>query len=181
MKHAFAPLLTLFSAALISGSAISLATDTNTTAAPKASPSTTSTLSGEYTVRAAPPATAFQTLAVSPNADGTIEFGVSVWFEGGQNCGVIGTAKPTGKGAWRYEDSLTSEIEDDHCAIDIKQGADGKITLNADAKAQCKSACGGGVNMTDIEFPNGSQTSSAPATDVLKDAEKFFNPKTPSP
>jgi hypothetical protein len=178
MKHAFAPLLTLFSAALISGSAISLATDNNTAAAPKPGPTT---LSGEYTVRAAPPATAFQTLAVSPNADGSIQFGVSVWFEGGQNCGVIGTAKPTGKGQWRYEDSLTSEIEDDHCAIDIKQGADGKITVNADAKAQCKSACGGGVNMTDIEFPSGSQTSSAPAGDVLKDPEKFFNPQVPSP
>jgi hypothetical protein len=178
MKHAFAPLLTLFSAALISGSAISLATDTGTDAAPKA---TSSTLSGQYSVRAAPPATANQILAVNPNADGTIQFGLSVWFESGQHCGVIGTAQPNGKGKWRYEDSLTSDIEEDRCAIDITQGADGKITLNADAKAQCQSTCGGGVAISDIEFPNGSQTSSTPAGDILNDAEKFFNPKVPSP
>jgi hypothetical protein len=178
MKHAFAPLLTLFSAALISGSAISLATDTDKTPASK---TTSSSLSGEYTVRAAPPATALQTLAVKPNADGSIEFGVSVWFESGQNCGVIGTAKSTGPGQWRYEDSLTSDIEDDRCAIDITQAKDGKITLNADAAAQCKSACGGGAAISDITFPDGSQTSSAPAGDVLSDPEKFFNPQVPSP
>jgi hypothetical protein len=169
MKYNFTPLLTLFSAALIGGMGLSLATDM-----PPAAPEKTAapaSISGKYCVSAG---TAVQLLAARPNADGSLDFGLSVWFENGQQCGVMGKAQPGKNGGWRYEENITSANEEERCGIDITTVGD-KVVVNADEKASCRFACGGGAAISNLEFPADSLENPRASSDLLTDPETLYN------
>lgn len=174
MKSKFTPLLTLFSAALIGGVGLSLTADRGQAASDaKAEDS----VAGRYCIAAGP---AIQLLGAKPNEDGSLQFGLSVWFESGQHCGVIGTAKPNPAGGWRYEENINSENEQERCAIDIKP-VDGGVFINADENASCRYACGGGVAIYNLAFPPQSQESKRAASGLF-DPETLYNTTcTPKP
>lgn len=159
----------IFSAALLGCTTVSI---------PASRAQAEPSISGKYCVTAGK---GLQLLAARPNADKTLEFGLSVWFDSGMHCGVTGKATPTEKG-WRYESDLDSADPDEHCKIDINV-TDGVIVANADKVARCASACGGGVRIMDITFPPASQESTSLADDALT-PDVFFNTgckETPSP
>ena len=169
MKDNCAPLLTRFSAALIGGMGLARATDTPP-AAPEKTPAPTS-ISGKYCVSAG---TAVQLLAARPNADGSLDFGLSVWFENGQQCGVMGKAQPGKNGGWRYEENIASANEEERCGIDITAVGD-KVIVNADEKASCRFACGGGAAISNLEFPADSLENPRAPSDLLTDPETLYN------
>ncbi|MGZ9109021.1 MAG: hypothetical protein ACXW4B_09400 [Micavibrio sp.] len=170
MKYNFTPLLTLFSAALIGGIGLSLATDTPP-AAPEKAQATTS-ISGKYCVSAG---SAVQLLAARPNDDGSLDFGLSVWFENGQQCGLMGKAQPGKNGGWRFEENMKSANEEERCGIDITTAADGKVIVNADEAASCRFACGGGAAISNLEFPPDSLENRRASSDLLSDPETLYN------
>lgn len=172
-KYNFTPLLTLFSAALIGGMGLSLASDTKPAASPAKSPES---ISGKYCVSAGP---AIQVLGAKPLEDGTLQFGLSVWFEGGQHCGLTGKAQPNPAGGWRYEENIDSENEEERCGLDIKT-VNGEIVVNADEKAACSSACGGGVAISNITFPQKSLENKR-AVSGLFDPETLYNTTCAAP
>lgn len=166
MKYNFTPLLTLFSAALIGGMAPSYATDAK---APVETAKAPDSISGKYCVSAG---SAIQLLAAKPNPDQTLDFGLSVWFENGQQCGVIGKAKPA-PGGWRYEENIDSKNEEERCGITFKT-VNGTVVVNADEQASCRFACGGGAAISDLQFPAKSQESKR-ASSSLFDPETLYN------
>ncbi len=172
MKYNFTPLLTLFSAALIGGMGLSLASDTKQADSASVATQTKSpeSISGKYCVSAGP---AVQVLGAKPLDDGSLQFGLSVWFESGQHCGLTGTAKPNAAGGWRFEENINSENEEERCGLDIKS-ANGEIIVNADENAACRSACGGGAAISNITFPEKSQENKR-AVSGLFDPETLYN------
>ena len=177
MKYNFTPLLALFSAALIGGVGLSLATS-DAPPAPAPSPQSPASISGKYCVSAG---TAIQLLAAKPNADGSLDFGLSVWFENGQQCGLMGKAQPGKNGGWRYEENMSSTNEQERCGVDFTS-VNGKVIVNADEKASCRSACGGGAAIYNLEFPPDSLENPKAPSDLLTDPETLYNTTcTPQP
>lgn len=174
MKSKFTPLLTLFSAALIGGIGLSLTSDSGQAASDA---TTADPVAGRYCIASGP---AIQLLGAKPQENGDLQFGLSVWFDSGQHCGVIGTAKQNPAGGWRYEENMTSENEEERCGIDIKP-VEGGVFINADEKAACSFACGGGAAISNLAFPPQSQESKRAASGLF-DPETLYNTTcTPKP
>ena len=177
MKNKFTPLLTLFSAALIGGMGLSLATDTKPAPQPANEAKAPESITGRYCVSAGP---ATQLLGAKHNSDGTLEFGLSVWFESGQHCGVIGNAKPNPAGGWRFEENINSENEEERCGIDIKM-VNGEVVVNADENASCRSACGGGAAISNLTFPPQSLENKRAAAGLFEPETLYNTTCTPKP
>lgn len=96
--------------------------------------------------------------------NGTMDFGVSFWFESGANCGLTGNAKPTNTG-WRYE------TED--CILDIKiEGS--AVRFETDEDKNCQSACGAQASLQGMSLPLAYEEGRSIKPDDLS-PETFFN------
>ncbi len=83
--------------------------------------------------------------------DGSLDFGLSFWFEGGHHCGIIGNARETAEG-WVYENNMDAEHPREQCKVFIRT-ENNALVLNADMNASCRSECGAQAYIEDVMFP----------------------------
>lgn len=168
LKRGFTSCYFLFAAALMGCNSLSMAQSTET--APPAP------VSGKYCVGPEAGQTAFKLFSALPAEDGSLDFGISIWSESGQNCGVAGKALPTPAG-WRYESNLKSAKPEERCALDITS-KNGEITVTTDPKASCRASCGANLAFANEVFPAASQKSPSVAKEDLT-PDAFFNTACP--
>lgn len=113
-----------------------------------------------------------QTLHVRENADGTLDFGVSVWQDG-FNCGIAGKAAKTTTG-WRLEKFVNDTDANARCRLDINVSKDNVLTLRTDPKAACRYACGAGISLDGVSFPLGTGRISAARDDIFAAEENIY-------
>ena len=84
--------------------------------------------------------------------DGGLDFGLSFWFASGAHCGLIGNAKPTDGGGWRYEDNMQAENPAERCAVTISEQG-GMVWFDADETASCRAQCGAQAHLRGVAIP----------------------------
>jgi hypothetical protein len=119
-----------------------------------------------------------QTLHLRETADGTLDFGVSVWQDG-FNCGIAGKAVKTQTG-WRLEKFINDADSYARCRLDITVSADNTMTLRTDPKAACRYACGAGIGLDGVSFPLGASRV-GPARDEIFASEENIYTRTLCP
>lgn len=163
---------------LVLFSVVALGSLACSSAADSAPPPENTAVSGKYCVTGAE-GKGLKLFAAQPSTDKSLNFGLSVWFESGQHCGVIGNAKAV-DGGWRYTPKSNSGDPAKDCILNISV-ADGEIVVNADANGQCQESCGGGAAISDIHFPLAAQESQTIEREAFE-PETFFNTEcTPPP
>lgn len=112
-----------------------------------------------------------QVLHLRENADGTLDFGVSVWQDG-FNCGVAGKAAKTDKG-WRLEKFIDDRDPYARCRLDITVSKN-VLTMRTDPKASCRYACGVGIGLDGVQFPLSSSRIGNARNDVFASEENVY-------
>jgi hypothetical protein len=139
--------------------------------APDPKNESSASISGKYCVNGAD-GKGLKLFMAQPSSEQSLNFGLSVWFESGQHCGLVGNAKAIG-GGWRYTPKSNSGDPSKDCILDINV-RDGEIIVNADAAGQCLESCGGGSAISDIRFPLASKEST-PVSRTDFEPETLFN------
>ncbi len=105
--------------------------------------------------------------------NGSMDFGLSVWFDSGANCGIIGRAKRTDSG-WRYEAPRNNKNQDPPgCTVNIKIEG-GHVIFATDPIDDCREECGAQAYLQDFRLPLESSEDVKITNDDLS-PEKVFN------
>jgi hypothetical protein len=108
--------------------------------------------------------------AGTPNDDGSLRFGLSVWSPSGQNISVFGTAQRHGR-EWQYVENLQATTAAQRCRLEIERGMDGSLRVQADPTATCQSHGGVNAEIGKVQFPSAAYEGAV--TTELDDPEAF--------